>query len=329
MRKIVATVFRVIQIILLPIGAVGYVPFVVTLIAYSRRTGVSATVLASLYTRYMQHKLSTRRDETAMQLMMVMPNVPQLGLRLSTAPTLVAHRLTGYVPRIYRYPYEGVPPMQHQSAARTTFYDEALERHLADVDQFVILGAGFDTRSYRLSAEARVRCFEVDAPKTQAFKREMLQKAGVDATRVTYVPADFEQEDWFEKLVDAAFKPDTPSFFLWEAVTMYLHREAVESALRKIAQTAHGTVVAFDYLSDELIASQSFFMRYARVVLNATSEPWHFGLDNTPPARNHVAAFLASCGLTLEEQRNFGRETGRKRAVAGFATATVLSAANR
>ena len=70
-------------------------------------------------------------------------------------------------------------------------------------------------------------------------------------------------------------------------------------------------------------------MRYARAVLNATGESWHFGIDNTPPARTRVAAFLESCGLSLEEQRNFGQETSRKHAMAGFATATVPSAANR
>ena len=48
--------------------------------------------------------------------------------------------------------------------------------------QFVVLGAGFDTRVYRLPKDVRVRCFEVNAPRTQAFKREMLTKAGVDAT---------------------------------------------------------------------------------------------------------------------------------------------------
>src|SRR3989442_1278688 len=125
-----------------------------------------------------------------------------LGVHVESAPTLLAHRLSGYVPRIYRYPYEGEPPMMHQPAARTTFHDAALERHLADIDQLVILGAGFDTRSDRLPPAADVRCFEVDTPTTQAFKREMLTKAGVDTTRVTYVPADFETEDWFEKLVD-------------------------------------------------------------------------------------------------------------------------------
>src|SRR5436305_8759467 len=131
MRKVVAaTVFRTIQAILLPGGALGYVPFVVKLVRFSRRSGTSATVLASFYTQYMQHKLGTRSDEPCDRLMMVLPNVSHLGLLLETAPTLVAHRVTSYVPRVYRYPYEGVPPMTHQSAARTTFYDEALERHI-------------------------------------------------------------------------------------------------------------------------------------------------------------------------------------------------------
>jgi methyltransferase (TIGR00027 family) len=313
---------------LLPSGVVGYALFVVKLVTFSRRSGTSATVLASLYTRYMQHKLGTRRDEPCDRLMMVLPNVPHLGLRLTTAPTLLAHRLTGYVPRIFRYPYEGVPPMKHQAAARTTFYDVALERHIAGIDQLVILGAGFDTRSYRLPAGTRVRCFEVDTPKTQAFKREMLKKAVVDTTQVTYVPADFLKEDWLEKLVDAGFEPDKPSFFLWESVTMYLDREAVDSTLRKIAGTARA-VVAFDYFSANIIESQSLFMRYARAVINVTGEPWRFGIDNTPPVRERVAEFLESCGLSLEEQRDFGPETDQRRAMAGFATATVSSAGNR
>jgi methyltransferase (TIGR00027 family) len=324
MRNVVAaTIFRLIQIILFPIGAVGYVPFVVKLVTFSRRSGTSATVLASLYTRYMQHRLGTRRDEPCYRLMRVLPNVSHLGLHLVTAPTLLAHRLTGYVPRIYRYPYEGVPPMRHQPAARTTFYDAALYRHIGSINQLVILGAGFDTRSYKLPAGTRVRCFEVDTPRTQAFKREMLEKAGVDTSRVTYVPADFLEEDWFEKLVDVGFEPDKPSFFLWESVTMYLDREAVESTLRKIAGTAAGSVVAFDYFSAEVIESRSLFMRYARAAINATGEPWRFGIDNTPPVREQVAEFLESCGLSLEEQRNFGPETEGKRAMAGFATAIV------
>jgi methyltransferase (TIGR00027 family) len=292
-------------------------------VAYSRRTGASATVLASLYTRYMQHLLGTRRDEPAARLIRAMPSVWQPGLRLITAPSDAAHRLTGYVPRLYRYPYPGDPPMIHQSAARTTFYDEAVERYLPRVEQLVILGAGFDTRAYRLPEDTRVRCFEIDEPTTQAFKREVLRKAGIDTSRVTFVPADFEEHDWLQRLVEEGFDPAKRTFFTWESVSMYLDRASVEATLRKVASSAPGSAIAFDYMSSEMIHGGSLFWRYGRAVINAAGEPWKFGIDNTPPVRRRVAEFLAGCGLELAEQRNFGPETERERAPAGFAIGVV------
>ena len=49
MRDIVAaSIFSLIQIALVPIAAVGYVLWVVKIIKFSRESGASATVLASL-----------------------------------------------------------------------------------------------------------------------------------------------------------------------------------------------------------------------------------------------------------------------------------------
>ncbi len=315
--------FRLVQAALLPAGTAGYLVAVPKLLLYSRRTAVSATLLASLYTRYMQHLLGTRPDQPAARLMMVMPNVSRVGFRLETGPTMAGHRLTGYVPRIYRYPYEGEPPMRHQQTARTSFYDAALRRHLPGLDQLVILGAGFDTRAYRLTPEDQVRCFEIDRPRTQAFKLRMLKNAGLATDRATYVAADFHAEDWLEKLVAAGFDPARPAFFLWEAATMYLDRAAVEGTLQRIARTAPGSVVAFDYFSAGIITSRSPFMRYARAATRFAGEPLTFGIDNTPPARERAAEFVTAFGLTLEEHRNFGRETRRRPAPAGFVTALV------
>ncbi len=109
------------------------------------------------------------------------------------------------------------------------------------------------------------------------------------------------------------------SIFLATAVD----REAVESTLRKIAGTASGSVVAFDYFNADLIEARSLFMRYARAVTNTIGESFRFGIESTKPSSKHVAAFLASCGLSMEEQRNFGQETARKPAMAGFTTAIV------
>ena len=62
--------------------------------------------------------------------------------------------------------------------------------------QFVILGAGFDTRAFRRPVNDAIRSFEVDTSRTQAVKRASLQKAGINPGAVTFVSADFETEDW-------------------------------------------------------------------------------------------------------------------------------------
>jgi O-methyltransferase involved in polyketide biosynthesis len=104
---------------------------------------------------------------------------------------------------------------------------------------------------------------------------------------------------------------------------MYLDRASVETTLRRIAHTAAGSVVAFDYFSAEIIASHSPFMRYARAATKFAGEPLTFGIDNAPPAKEGVADYIGAFGLSLEEHRNFGTETGRRRAPAGFVAATV------
>jgi methyltransferase (TIGR00027 family) len=151
----------------------------------------------------------------------------------------------------------------------------------------------------------------------------MLAKAGIDTTGVALTAADFEKEDWLAKLSDAGFDPGKPALFIWEGVTMYLDRAAVEDTLCKIASAAKGSVVAFDYFTTEVLESDALMMRSIRASLRAGGEPLKFGIDSTPPSRERLVELLQACGLTLVEQQTLGQETERKRAWGGFAIATV------
>ena len=321
--RIRAAAFYALFVPLFPVTLAGYVLWIGKALHAGRGSGVSTTAQGPLSARWFQHILGTRRDEPSSRLMTALPNVSPLAMRLVAGPLLLANRVTGYVPRAFRYPFEGEVRIQHEASARVTFFDSVVDRHLDDISQFVILGAGFDTRALRLPKEKRVRAFEVDAPKTQALKRETLEKAGIDASAVTFVAADFEKEDWLARLVDAGFDPKEPALFLWEGVMMYLDREAVEGTLRKIAGTARGSVVAFDYFTTEILESQGLYMRFARASTSAAGEPLKFGIDSAPPSRERLAELLRSCGLSLGEQRTLGREAGGSRAWGGFATALV------
>ena len=320
---IASAAFHILSILLFPVSLIGYLIVIGKGLLSWGRSGVSATAQGPLSARWAEHNLGTRKDEAANRLMLQLPGVSRLGMRLTAGPTLLAHRLTGYVPRAYRYPFEGDVPGQYEASARVSFFDNVVDRCLGGIVQFVILGAGFDTRVFRLPKETQVRSFEVDTPKTQAVKCEMLEKAGIDSTGVTFVAADFEKEDWLQRLVDSGFDPCQPSLFLLEGVIYYLDKEAIQDTLRKIASTAKGSVVAFDYFTTELLESQALFWRYGRAMAKVVGEPIKFGIDSTPPSRERVAELLRSCGLALDEHRTLGKETEGKRAWGGFATAIV------
>ena len=323
MNKLVAsTAYYSLNALLFPATLAGYALYIGKLVA-GRRSGISTSAQAPLLARVAQHALGTREDDAARRLLAVLPNVSPLGLRLMSGPMLLAHRLTGYVPRAFKYPFEGDVPERYEGSARTAFFDDAIARHLDTIQQFVILGAGFDTRAYRQPSGARARSFEVDVPETQAAKREALQKAGIDPAGVTFVAADFEKEDWLARLSSAGFDRGQPGFFLWEGVTMYLDREAIEATLRKIASSAKGSVVAFDYFTTEALESRAPYWRFGRAAAKAAGEPLKFGVDSAPPSRERLAALLRSCGLELLEHRTLGPDTKATRAWGGFATAVV------
>jgi methyltransferase (TIGR00027 family) len=323
MRKLGSAVaYYVLCTLMSPLILIGYIVWVGKTIA-TGRSGVSGTAQGPLTARFSEHNFGTRQDEAADRLIRALPGVPLLGLRLAAGPVLLAHRLTSYVPRAFRYPFEGDIPPQYEASARIWFFDAAVDRYLPDVAQFVILGAGFDTRAYRLPNDTRVRVFEVDSAQTQMVKRETLTKTGIDSTGVTFVPADFEKEDWLARLTAAGFDPAERTLFLWEGVTMYLDREAIEDTLRKIASTAPGSVVAFDYFTTEPLESRALYWRYGRAGAKAAGEPLKFGVDSVPPSRERLAELLRSCGLSLSDQRTLGEDTQTRRAWGGFATATV------
>src|SRR3954468_19278170 len=191
-----ALLFALIQIVFLPYWLVVIIPYTLHVILLSRRMGVSATALSPMTMRWLQHQLGLRQDEACAKLIKLLPNHSYGALRAASLPVLVGHRLTGFVPKMLRYPYEGIPPVGHSSSVRATFVDAAIERYLPGVEQFVELGAGYDTRTLQLQQNRRIRCFEVDLPNIQQMKRELLHQCGVDTSCVKFVSANFLTDNW-------------------------------------------------------------------------------------------------------------------------------------
>ncbi len=114
--------------------------------------------------------------------------------------------------------------------------------------QLVILGAGMDTRAFRLEALGAVPVFEVDHPATQAYKRRAAVPLHPRAGSLTYAPVNFERDSLAERMRAAGLRFDVPTVWAWEGVVMYLTDEALRRTLADVARcSAPGSVLLANY----------------------------------------------------------------------------------
>ncbi|MEO6773708.1 MAG: class I SAM-dependent methyltransferase [Kofleriaceae bacterium] len=132
---------------------------------------------------------------------------------------------------------------------RTAYIDDAVEAAAASgISQIVILGAGYDSRAWRL-AHPGVRYFEIDHPATQARKQARLAQLALPAQAVM-IPVDFAVDDLASALVAGGFDRDRPALFVWEGVSMFLSPAAVRAtvaAVRGLACGGSRFVADFNY----------------------------------------------------------------------------------
>ena len=184
--------------------------------------------------------------------------------------------------------------------ARSEFIDRCLEKAIEDgIDQLVILGAGFDTRTLRLEALNHLSgIFELDYPATQKVKIDTLRRHphGLPG-HVTYIGIDFEMERLDVVLLKSGYRSDARSLFIWEGVTYYIPAPAVDRTLAFIAShSGHGSALVFDYFSPA-VASGACTCREAvglRESLKRFGEAITSGIDPQT-----VTAFLAARGFDL------------------------------
>ena len=160
----------------------------------------------------------------------------------------------------------------------------------------MILGAGFDTRPYRLPGMESVNVFEVDLPSVQNEKMNKIRKyLGSLPDHVTFIPIDFDTQSLEDVLAGTGFDPSRPAVFVWEGVTQYIKEEAVCQVLRFIGESAPGSIVVFTYVLKSIIERRSAIPGADHMMdVVARHAPWVFGLEPSG-----VADFLKPFHLAL------------------------------
>lgn len=131
---------------------------------------------------------------------------------------------------------------------RTRVFDDFLLRStVAGARQVVLLGAGLDTRAFRLAWPQHTTVYELDQPDVLSFKRAVLADLGA-TPRVAHRSIGVDlRDDWAMPLVADGFDATAPSTWLAEGVLLYLPSAAERRMIDTVDRLAvPGSAMAYE-----------------------------------------------------------------------------------
>ncbi len=197
------------------------------------------------------------------------------------------------------YAERRAPGLMGFLVARCRYIDDYLLERLDDgIEQLVILGAGLDSRAYRICplASGSVRVFEVDHPATQRGKLDRLRRVlGALPLYVTFASIDLAVDD-LDRLYEFGYRREAKTLFIWEGVVYYLPAQAVDQTLAWVRRNAaSGSSIIFDYIDSSALTAAEKRGEITRMerARRFTGEGLVFGIPE-----GEVEAFLRARGYS-------------------------------
>ncbi len=157
-------------------------------------------------------------------------------------------------------------------------------------EQLIILGAGYDTRTYRFSDElTNIKCFEIDHPEMISRKRSAMKEVtngstdrAIEKKSVHYCAADFNGKDNFDLawLVSQGVDKNKKTVFIIDGVSYFLQEVAFKNLLSVIALFPENTQVVFDYVYADIFTGGIYRGSEAfKSSLQKMGEPVSYGIN--------------------------------------------------
>ena len=137
----------------------------------------------------------------------------------------------------HHIPVASVPDLLNYHNYRTYIVDRAFTQRDPAIHQVVILGAGMDSRCYRIKELADCHVFEVDDCQVLMERKEKVLKdldLPLLAKKRDIIMSDVGTMTWRDKLVACGFDRTQPTLWLLEGLLMYLTPEVNYSLIAAI-----------------------------------------------------------------------------------------------
>lgn len=189
---------------------------------------------------------------------------------------------------------------------RKRYIEDRLLEARNEVEALVNLGAGFDSRPYRLSALAGMPVWELDQAENIQAKRSALIKAlGAIPANIQLIAVDFDRDN-LSQVLESGSSPEKPAFFIWEAVTQYLAESGVRSTFDFLSGAAAGSRLVFSYVRKDFLEGKALYGWESGYTRFVKSKIWRFGIGP-----ENCAAFLAEYGWRVVEDLGYDQLAGR------------------
>ncbi len=185
---------------------------------------------------------------------------------------------------------------------RKRYIDDRLMAAAGSMQAVVNLGAGFDTRLYRLPGLDALRAWEIDQAENMTPKLAGLQRVfGRVPSQVKTVTADFDHESLETALTRAGFSRELVTFYIQEAVSQYLTEQAFEATLAFLAGAAAKSELVFTYVRKDFIDGRERYGQHTLYEKYVVKErAWRVGLEP-----ESVGELLARHGWELVEDLGY------------------------
>ena len=130
--------------------------------------------------------------------------------------------------------------------SRSIFNEEHLLNEIKlGLKQYVILGSGYDTSTYKVNKYVKV--FELDKKEMIDDKIKRIRANKIDDSNVNYVKCDFNK-DWLSTLLKTNYDKESKTFCSLLGVSYYLDKDTFRNMLITLASIIlKGSVIIFDY----------------------------------------------------------------------------------
>ena len=196
-----------------------------------------------------------------------------------------------------------IPGLYLHQVLRKRYIESIVRRALEKgVTQVVVIGAGFDTLTLRLSPHfPGCRFIEIDHPATQKEKIPAVEAFSLPIGDCHFMSADLATETLASALARCdAHDPERATLFIAEGLTMYLSEQNIRTLLATVADQAPGSSIVFTYMDESSPGRFDFrnqlFTTSWWLALSGERFTWGIREDELP-------GFLEESGFHLREHR--------------------------